>query len=58
LDSGVNRKKDGYIASALTRVKGKLLLMQQSEVLSTSDRYKEAFITLERDFPDTLGHLS
>lgn len=37
---------------------GKLLLMQQSEVLSTSDRYKEAFKTLERGFPDTLGHLS
>lgn len=50
--------KDGYVASALARVMGKLLLMQQSEVLSTSDRYKKAFKTLERGFPDTLGHLS
>jgi len=49
---------DGSVASALTRGMGRLLLMQQSEVLVKSDMYRKAYETLESVFAGTLDHLS
>lgn len=50
--------KDGYVASALARGMGRLLLMQQLEVPQISDLYREAFETLERGFSGPLANLS
>lgn len=50
--------RDGYVASALARGMGRLLLMQQSEVPQISDLYREAFETLERGFPGSLDNFS
>lgn len=46
--------RDSYVANSLNRAMGRLLLMQQSERLTGSDEYREAYEALDCVFRDTL----